>query len=261
MKVRVMLQPAIMIALAVGIICTGPFAKMSPAQEPAAAEIALKKRVAEFYSLMRVDRTADAERLVTADTLERFRVMPNGEFLNATVDSIEFNPDGKSATVNILLAVSAAAVPVPFQLPRKTNWRLESDGWRIIIPAPMEHSDCAMFRNCAPKPGDLLKLDLQFTQPVVDLTPIKQGEKKIAKFAFTNSSDHSVTIEDVQADCACVTMKTQKKAYKAGEASEIELEFDSTKYAYAFGQTVAIITEPGNQRINLLLKASVTPKN
>ncbi len=240
---------------------SGNISQHAMAQEASVVETTLRRRVAEFYALMKAKRSAEAERLVTADTLEQFRLMPNGEFLGVEVDSMEISKDGKSATININLLVSSATLPVPFQLPRKTNWRLESDGWRIVIPQQtMESGASSMFKSTAPQSGKLPSFDLQFTQPIVDVTPIKQGEKKIAKFSFTNSAAHPVTIVNIEADCGCVVMKTVKKTYKPGEAGELEMEFDSTKYAYDFGQTVAIITEPGNQRINLLLKASVAPK-
>jgi hypothetical protein len=231
------------------------------AQATVSTEAGLRKAVAEFYTLLKARRNVEAERLVTSDTLERFRSMPNGEFLSAQIQSIQFSNDEKSAIVNIGLLVSAANVPVPFELPRKTEWRLEAGGWRIVIPPPPEDGTTSMFKNSASLGGDRPKLDLEFGQPIVDLTPIKQGDKKIAKFAFTNSSAHPVTIVNVEADCGCVAMKTEQRTYKPGETGQLELEFDSTKYAYEFGQTVAVITEPGSQRINLLLRASVAPRN
>src|SRR5689334_15553781 len=86
---------------------------------PSDAEAALRKRVAEFYAYMKVKRTVDAEKYVTADTLDQFRIMPAGDFVSAVINSIDMAADKKSAEVMIDLLVSSATLPIPFAFPRK----------------------------------------------------------------------------------------------------------------------------------------------
>ena len=175
------------------------------AQSKAAAtdpEAALRKRVNEFYGLLRVKRVADAEKYVTADTVDQYRIMPQGDFIGVAIESIEFAPDKRSAVVMIYMTVSNAVVPVPFQLPRKTNWQLAKDGWRIAIPVQTtEMGTDVIFPNkggkaTAPPP----KLDLIFDNYVLDFNPIKQGEVKVVKATFTNSTDHPITVMGVKSD-------------------------------------------------------------
>ena len=78
------------------------------AQSKAAAtdpEAALRKRVNEFYGLLRVKRVADAEKYVTADTVDQYRIMPQGDFIGVAIESIEFAPDKRSAVVMIYMTV------------------------------------------------------------------------------------------------------------------------------------------------------------
>lgn len=225
-------------------------------------DAALRNRVADFYALMRLKKAADAEKFVTSDTLDQFRLMPNGEFLAAEIDSIEMGKDQNSASVLINLVVSNASIPVPFKLPRKTNWRIEEGNWKIVIPSQTieQSGPGVIFGGSRQTSQNPPKFDLEFPKSIVNLTPIRQGEKKLATFAFTNSANHPVTIVDVKSDCICIVLKSGKKTYQPGEAGELVLEFDSSNYAYDYRQTVAVITDPGKQIINLLLSASISPK-
>ena len=232
------------------------------AQAPAGAENALRKRVGEFYALMKLKKATEAEKYVTAETLDQFRLMPNGEFLNAEISSIEWNADKSAAAVMINIMVSSATIPVPFSLPRKTDWKLTSDGWQIVIPpqASMPSGGEQMF----PGHGESVapaKTDLEFPHPIVDLTPIRQGEKKSVSFSFTNTSQHPVTVTDVKSDCKCIVLKSVKKTYKPGEKGELVFEFDSSDFSYEYRQSIAVFTNPEDQRVNLMLSASISPRH
>ena len=235
------------------------------AQGPPAPEqeVALRKRVAEFYGYLKVKRAAEAEKYVSSDTLEQYRMMPNGDFVSAEIGSVEWGADKKSATVVINLMVSNAAIPMPFSLPRKTDWRLEPDGWKIVIPSQTRTgSDPGIGFPGNSKPALLPgKPDLTFANPLVDVSPIRQGDKQSAHFSFKNSSDHPVTVETVQFDCKCFKLLSGKKTYKAGEAGEITIEYDSSGHVYKFGESIKVITSPGQQEIMLLLSADVSPAN
>jgi hypothetical protein len=226
------------------------------AQHPNPGEKGLQDRVAIFYGYLKDHRKTEAERYVTKDTLDDFRLMPVGDFLAAQIDGMKISPDGKTAEVGIVLTISQANLPAPFAMPRKTNWRLDSDGWKIVIPKQgMTSSTEMMFRsNTKSKP------DLVFVKPVQDLSPIKQGEKKIARFAFSNSSDHPVRVLAMLSDCDCLSLKSPKKTYAPGESGEIEVEFDSSNFKYAYAQTVVVVTDPGEQKVNLLVNAMVDPR-
>jgi hypothetical protein len=189
--------------------------------------------------------------------------MPQGDFIGVAIESIEFAPDKRSAVVMIYMTVSNAVVPVPFQLPRKTNWQLAKDGWRIAIPVQTtEMGTDVIFPNkggkaTAPPP----KLDLIFDNYVLDFNPIKQGEVKVVKATFTNSTDHPITVMGVKSDCDCITMKSEKQTYKPGEKGEIAIQFDSKDYQYEYKQSIALVLNPpGKHDVTLLLSARIAPK-
>ena len=236
------------------------FSVWAQAPAPSDAEAALRKRVAEFYALMKVKRTADAEKYVTADTLDQFRLMPAGDFVSAEISSIDMAADKKAAAVLINLLVSSATVPVPFAFPRKTNWRQEADGWKIVIPSQtIESSGAGVMFPGSSKSAAPPKTELSFAQPIADITPIREGEKKLAKFAFTNTASHPVTITEVVSDCKCILLKSEKKTYKPGEKGEVVVEFDSTGLKYRYSQSIKVITSPGRQEVMLMLSANISP--
>ena len=83
---------------------------------------------------------------------------------------------------------------------------------------------------------------------------MKNGEKKVARFPFTNPTDHLVTITQVATGCECLTVKDFKKEYKPGESGELVIEFDSTNYPGLYAQTMVVKTSPGDATSYLLVE-------
>lgn len=254
----------VILCSAIAVVLSG-LATPLPAQTssgPAAGEAALRKRVADFYGLMRLRKSAEAEAYVTSDTLDEFRIMPNGEFVGASIRSLELAKDSLSATVMIDLVVSSAAIPVPFQLPRKTSWKLEDGLWKIAIPAQsMEQSGVGiMFPHgggqAVVKPPET---DLKFPSPTAEIPRIKQGEKKLVTYSFRNAAKHPVSILEIKSDCTCIVLKSGKRTFQPDEAGELTIEFDSSGHVYRFSQSIVVRTDPGKQEVRLLLAADIAP--
>lgn len=235
-------------------------ASIAQTADKSAVETALRKNVMTFYVQMKLQKYDNASKYVTSNTLENFKAMPKGDFIAAEVGSIAFNKELTSAKVVVNLLISLANIPAPMPLPRDTEWKLEDGIWKIVIPQQADESAVELMFSQTSKPlGPPPKFDLTFSQPELDLSPIKQGEKKLARYSFQNTTDHPVTIVDMKSDCSCIVLKSEKSTIKPGEKGEVVIEFDSKDYKYEYSQTVAVITEPGKQQINLLLKANIVP--
>jgi hypothetical protein len=247
--------PKVLLIQAIGVLCLGLLLAPSMAAAQAVSPSdALKKRVQEFYSLLQRGRVSQAESYITPDTLEIFRTLSVNPFLGFEVDSIEIGADGKSADVLVQILYQPPMAPQPFKYPRKTAWRLEGDQWLQVVPELNE------FQSQQPTAGKPGPEELRFAQKTANLGILRQGDKREARFSFTNVTDHPVTITSVDGSCPCLRLLTDKKTYAPGETGELVLEFDSQDYLRAYSQTVVVRTDPGNGRTELLVKADIQPR-
>jgi hypothetical protein len=235
------------------------------AQAPSSNPVeALKKRAAEFYSLLLQNKVHEAESYVTADTLQDFRRLSNTPFLGFNVESIELDAGGKAATVLTQIFVLTPVSPQPIQYPRRSAWRLEEGNWFFVAREPVQPIQGQMpgqMRGTMPPSANLPPAgDLRFLATTADLGILRQGDKREARFSFTNVTDHPVTITSVDGSCPCLRLLTDKKTYAPGETGELVLEFDSQDYLRAYSQTVVVRTDPGNLRTELLVKADIQPR-
>jgi hypothetical protein len=86
---------------------------------------------------------------------------------------------------------------------------------------------------------------------------------KVARFPFTNVSNHEVAIEVIQLGCDCLRMKTQQKEFKPGESGVLEFEFDPSHLQFNVEQpiTIAVVlkTQPGGAQGRLTIAAMLEP--
>ena len=86
---------------------------------------------------------------------------------------------------------------------------------------------------------------------------------KVARFPFTNVSNHDVTLEVIQKGCDCLRLKTQEKEFKAGESAVLEFEFDPSQLQFnveeSFATTVVLKIQPGGEQTALRIAALLEP--
>lgn len=222
-------------------------------------EQALRGRVEGFYSLMQVARWSQAEAYVAQDSLENYRDQSKKPFLDFEISSIQLDPGGESATVTVQMTFFTMYSPQPLTLPRSTRWRLVDGDWYVEVPKPDPAAMSKVFsskgKGSSPRPPE----ELKFEGHRYGLGVLQPGEVKVARFPFTNVTDHVVTISEVILGCECLKLKTEKMSYEPGESGELVIEFDSTGIEYQYGQSVMLKTAPGDRTTYLTIVAHVVP--
>ncbi len=235
---------------ALGLTClaTVPAAGQNTDQEKA-----LRTRVEEFYGLLQQGMWTRAEAYVTEDSLEEHRSQSKNRFLGFQIESTKIDPDGQSATAVVRVKFFAGLPPVPMEIPRTTRWRLVGDRWYLVTPRRDPNALQSLFASRSTKtPGKkIAREELEFKGHNYSFGTIQPGEIKVARFPFTNVTDHVVTLTDVVTGCPCLRLKTEKKVYKPGESGEIVIEFDPTDYERGYAQTIVVKTDPGSLTTHL----------
>ena len=118
----------------------------------------------------------------------------------------------------------------------------------------------------APKPGSgeesklRSKTKMKFKEMLHDFGRLKEGEKREYDFAFTNSGNEDLIIEDCKGSCGCTVPEWPKEAIKPGQSAAIKVKFDSTKKEKDQEKSVTITanTEPEITTV-IKIKAYVEP--
>lgn len=226
-------------------------------------EQALRRRVEEFYTLLQAANWDKAEAYVTKDSKEHYRSQQKKPFPGFRVDSIEVDPEGRSATVRVAVFIFTEFAPGPIPTPRTTRWRRERGKWYVIVPKPdpyaLQSLQDAQQQAGSPSGVSPLAEELKFKGHRYGLGWVVPGEIRVARFPFANETDHTVTITQVDTGCECLRVNLEKKDYKPGESGEIAVEFNPAGYQRDYSQTVVVITSPGNRKSFLTVYGYVVP--
>jgi hypothetical protein len=234
-----------------------PASYLEAAEQP---EQALRARVEEYYSLLQQARWSEAEAYVAQDSRETFRNLSKKPFLSFRVKSFDIESEKARATAVVEVQVVAMPSPQPIWIPQSTHWRLVEGAWYVEMPRAEGDRLSALFasqkKNETPPPEEL-----RFEGHRYHLGLVKPGELKVARFPFTNVTDHVVTLADVVTGCACLKVLTEKRKYQPGESGQLTIQFDPTGYTYQYGQTVIVTTDPGGLKTKLTITADLMPQS
>jgi hypothetical protein len=231
------------------------------------SEQALRARADQLYSALRQGDWKKVEKYLTKDSRRVFRSQPKKTITEYQVDSVKVEANGQSAQVTVRLPGPPAMIAgPPIFLPQITRWQLVAGKWYMDLPDP-HHA------GGLPGPGDQRQApgphfttnssDLKFDSTYASVGFVHKGEVKVARFPFTNVSQRTVTVADVQSTCPCLRLTSQQKEFKPGEAGAIELTFDSSTFSFknrlALTLTVSVQTEPEHALTQLTVAAALTP--
>jgi len=91
-----------------------------------------------------------------------------------------------------------------------------------------------------------------------DFGSIKEGDIVKHNFIFKNESKKVLTIKDVNTSCGCAVSQVEKKVLKPGEATTIEVQFNSRGYSGEIKQYIYVYTDDlDNPVARFIIKASV----
>ena len=236
-----------------------PAGAIAAVQEPAAdPQQVLRSRAEQLFRLLQMRQFSQAEEYLTKDSIEAFRKQTNGPFLSFQVSSVKIKPGGQTATAVIDLTLMAPGIPMPMVYPRSTAWRQEEGVWRMVAADPNAPSKTPASppRDPSAKP---LPEQLQFKGHRYLFEGVKKGDVRVARFPFTNATDHVVRIEEIATGCECLQVKTTKMEYQPGESGQLDIEFNSAGYQFTYSQTIVVTTNPGEAPILLRIDAQVIP--
>jgi hypothetical protein len=230
------------------------------------SEQALRGRVEQLYGALQQGDWRQVEKYLTKESKPIFRNQPKKAVPGYQIQSIKVETGGNSATVVVQIPVFFGLTPGPVHIPETTHWRLVKGNWYLqlagsqALPPP--------FGGLPQKPGalpppSLHSTDLKFQSTWAGLSPIHKGEVKVARFPFTNVSNHVVTVSEGQTSCDCLHLKTAQKEYKPGESGVIEYELDPSSMSFnveaALTLTVMLQSEPEHAYTQLTIGAILAP--
>ena len=253
-KVRRLWGLGLVVLFCAEMLCQ-PAAVQAQAQEQA-----LRRRVEEYYSHLQLGRWTEVEAYLTPQSVEIFREESKNAFLGFQIDSITIDPDGQSATGEVRIYYTIPQASTPVYLPKTTHWRLVNGVWYVDLPKPDPERFKNLFDSEARKaslPPSPPPAELKFQEDEIKMGLVKAGDLPVARFPFTNVTDHAVTITEVRTGCKCLRLLTEKKEYQPGESGELAIEFDPIGYSYTYGQAVMVFTNPGELKTQLVIWANV----
>ena len=97
---------------------------------------------------------------------------------------------------------------------------------------------------------------LTFSEREIELSSKPSDEKVSFVFHFSNNGEQSVLIEDVNLSCACLSAKTDKSSYAAGEKGRLEAVFSIGSFTGIQRKTLTLVSRDQgakeNERTGLL---------
>jgi hypothetical protein len=230
-------------------------------------EQALRARVDQLYSALRQGDWKKVEKYLTKDSRRIFRSEPKKTLTEYQVESVKIEADGQSAQVVVRLPGPPTMIAgPPIFLPQTTRWQLVGGKWYMELPDPHHAGRLPGPSDQQQAPGPHFAInssDLKFDSTYASVGFVHKGEVKVARFPFTNVSQHTVTVADVQSSCPCLRLTSQQKEFKPGEAGALELTFDPSTFSFkarlALTLTVSVQTEPEHALTQLTVAAAITP--
>jgi hypothetical protein len=239
----------------------------APVSAASSSEQALRTRVEGLYGTLQRGDWGRAEKYLSKDSKLIFRNRAKTPVGKYEIQSIKLDPSGDSAAVGVLTPVYTGVVAGPVSAVQQTRWRLLRGRWYLELADP--HAMPTPFsapprpQQASPPPPSLHPADLKFESTWASLGYVHKGEAKVARFAFTNVSQHVVTVAEVQTGGDLLKMKTQQKVFKPGEAGAFEFELNPSGLSFNVVQsltlTVLLTTEPEHAYTHLTVAAILVP--
>jgi hypothetical protein len=233
------------------------------------SEEALRTRVEQLYAAYQQGDWSRMEKYLTKESKPFFRSQAKKPLLAYQIQSIKLDPGGERASVVVQTPVFSPLMARPLSTPQTTQWRLVKGVWYVEYPKPDPNAMQLLLGTAqrpptpAPPPPPVPPTELKFQYTWVGLEYVHHGEVKVARFPFTNVSNHEVAIEVVELGSDYLRMKTQQKAFKPGESGVLEFEFDASHLQFnaeeAFTTTVVLKTQPGGAQAKLTIAAMLEP--
>lgn len=102
---------------------------------------------------------------------------------------------------------------------------------------------------------------LKFDKMEHDFGVINEGDIVETVFKFTNSGKSELIITSAKGSCGCTVPEWPKQPIMPGESGEIKVKFNSSNKPNLQQKQVTLVTNTGNGKEVLVVKAQVTPSS
>jgi hypothetical protein len=239
-----------------------------PVTASSSSEEALRARGEQLYAAFQQGNWSRAEKYLTKESKPIFRGQAKNPVLAHQIQSIKLDPAGDTASVVVQIPVSSPFMPQPTLKPQTTQWRRVKGVWCLELAKPDPNAMQALLgmarRPLTPgPPPPPVSTELKFETTWVSLEYVHHGEVKVARFPFTNVSNHEAAVEVILPGCDCLRTKTQQKAFKPGESGVLEFEFDPSNLQFngemPYTVAVSLKTLPGGGQTTLTIATILEP--
>ncbi|MFN0011438.1 MAG: DUF1573 domain-containing protein [Phycisphaerales bacterium] len=153
-----------------------------------------------------------------------------------------------SAAVLMILALAGAAGGQPTIEPMKGPPDLSKPGGGLPLPPP--------------KPVDTTPRALTFSADRHDFGRVSDDASIPHSFKFKNTSDRTITINNVHPSCGCTSAPLTKKTYGPGEEGTIDITFNPTNRRGKEVKHITVDTDepPSGKRYELTFDVEILPR-
>jgi hypothetical protein len=88
---------------------------------------------------------------------------------------------------------------------------------------------------------------------------IKEGEKAVHTFTFTNTGDQPLIVSAANPSCGCTTPSFTKDPVAPGKTGFITTSFDSNGRPGQFNKSVSVVSNASNPNVTLTFSGEVIP--
>jgi len=243
------------------------FSTSASAKVASSSEQALRERADQLYGSLQRGDWRQAEKYVTKESKAVFRNLSRKPVTAYEIQSAKLDEGGETGVVVVQIPVFSGSPHGPIRVPETTHWRLIGGSWYLQLSSSHSTGSPPGIAGSRTPPSSLLapprSKDLKFESTRISVGYVHADEVKVARFAATNASQHTVTVGVGQTSCDCLRMKSQQREFKAGEVGVIEIELDSSTLKVdspqPFTFTMLLATEPEHALTELTILAVVVP--
>jgi Protein of unknown function (DUF1573) len=101
---------------------------------------------------------------------------------------------------------------------------------------------------------------ITFKKVTHDFGKVKEGEKAVYTYEFTNTGDAPIVVANAQPSCGCTTPSWTKDPVLPGKTGSVTASFDSSGKPGAFNKNVTVTSNATVGSVSLSFKGEVLPK-
>ena len=106
-------------------------------------------------------------------------------------------------------------------------------------------------------PGRVTAAEISFDTLVKDLGTIREGERIIAYYDYSNTGDAPLIISGIKAGCGCTVPEWKKDPLAPGDSENFKVVFDSRGKSGLQDIRITVRSNAINSALDLRLKSSV----